>query len=573
MYVRAALRHKRDLVLSFGIPLGALFLGVAVPFFAGKVLAGIVQQNQPLGELLALLAVFSLLGVVANRVGFKHNMSLQAKTMSDLNRMVFERLLHRSIGFHANRVSGKLVSDTIDFVGAFGQLSNTAFVNAFGFALIIVTGVVVVLVNSWQLGLFVAAIVAFTLGWALVDSRRRSMFKVKRLAATKRLTSHLSDSIVNAQTVKTFAQEKLEMQRNHKLNRDLENMRIHDWQRAGKSGNNRMTVLLATQFTMMLLIIHLTRANPELLATGIFAFTYTMLLTNRLFEINTLIRQMEEAMLMAAPTTSVLHEIVEIQDNPGAGELVANKGKIEMSGISFAYPDNAGNGAVFEQFNLTVQPGEKVGLVGPSGGGKSTLTRLLLRFDEAQAGTISIDGQDIACATQESLRRSIAYVPQEPLLFHRTIRENIAYGRPDASNKKITQAAERANAHDFIKALPEGYDTMVGERGVKLSGGQRQRIAIARAMLKDAPILILDEATSALDSENEAQVQDALWHLMQKRTTIVIAHRLSTIQKMDRIVVLNEGKVAEEGSHKQLLGKKGLYAKLWKHQSGGFIEE
>jgi ATP-binding cassette subfamily B protein len=391
--------------------------------------------------------------------------------------------------------------------------------------------------------------------------------------ATKALTGHLSDSIVNAPTVKTFAQEHNEISRNAKLNSALEQLRARDWQWAASSANKRAALLLTMQFCMILLIIKLTRDNPQILATGIFAFTYTLTLSNRLFEINNLTRQIEESFLNASPMVGMLLETIEIKDKPGAKALTVSPGHIDITDMSFAYPEKTNDTAVFSEFNLSIRPGEKIGLVGPSGGGKSTLTRLLLRFDEVQAGAITIDGQNISDVTQVSLRQSISYVPQEPLLFHRSIRENIAYGRPDANEQAIVEAAKRANADIFIRSLPAGYDTMVGERGVKLSGGQRQRVAIARAILKDAPILVLDEATSALDSENEQQVQEALWRLMQGRTTIVIAHRLSTIQKMDRILVLEEGKIVEEGSHRQLLRKKGSYARLWSHQSGGFIEE
>ncbi len=213
-------------------------------------------------------------------------------------------------------------------------------------------------------------------------------------------------------------------------------------------------------------------------------------------------------------------------------------------------------------------------MVGPSGGGKTSITKLLLRFMDIQHGSITVDGRDIREMTQADLRRCITYVPQEPLLFHRSIRENIAYGVENASDKQIMEAADRAHASEFIEDLADGYDTLVGERGVKLSGGQKQRIAIARAMLKDAPIVVLDEATSALDSESEVAIQAALKELMKDKTAVVIAHRLSTIQNMDHIVVLNKGKVAEEGTHNTLKSKKnGLYAKLWAHQSGGFIQE
>jgi ATP-binding cassette subfamily B protein len=244
---------------------------------------------------------------------------------------------------------------------------------------------------------------------------------------------------------------------------------------------------------------------------------------------------------------------------------------VEFDHVTFTH-DGAGVDALFEDFTLTIAPGEKIGLVGHSGSGKTTLTRLLLRFSDVDSGAIRIDGQDLRDVTQASLRRSIAYVAQEPLLFHRSIEDNIAYGRPDATPELVRAAAVKASADEFISRLPSGYATTVGERGVKLSGGQRQRIAIARAVLKDANLLVLDEATSALDSESEVHIQAALAEAMKGRTTIVIAHRLSTVQAMDRIVVLADGRIVEQGSHAELLAAGGVYAGLWSHQSGGFLE-
>jgi len=260
-----------------------------------------------------------------------------------------------------------------------------------------------------------------------------------------------------------------------------------------------------------------------------------------------------------------------ILDATNATDLEITKGDVAIDTVSFAHQDNKKK--LFDNFSLNVPAGQRVGLVGHSGAGKSTLVSLLMRFADVNHGSISIDGQNIRDVTQESLHQSVAYVPQEPLLFHRSLRENIAYGKPSATDDEIINAARQANAFEFISQLPEGLDTLVGERGVKLSGGQRQRIAIARAILKDAPILILDEATSALDSESEKLIQDSLATLMKGRTSIVIAHRLSTIAKLDRIVVLDQGAVAEDGNHNELLQKKGIYATLWNHQSGGFIEE
>jgi ATP-binding cassette subfamily B protein len=260
-----------------------------------------------------------------------------------------------------------------------------------------------------------------------------------------------------------------------------------------------------------------------------------------------------------------------VVDEPGAKKLVINKAKINFSNITFKHKD--AKEPIFENYSLTIAPGERVGLVGISGSGKTTLTKLLLRFADVDAGEIMIDDQNVRNVTQQSLREAIAYVPQESSLFHRTVFDNIAYGRPGASKEEVLKAAKLANADEFIKKLPDGYETMVGERGVKLSGGQRQRIAIARAILKDAPILVLDEATSALDSESEALIQEALNNLMKGRTSIVVAHRLSTIAGLDKIVVLNDGKIVEQGTHAELLARGGEYQKLWSRQSGAFLDE
>ena len=270
--------------------------------------------------------------------------------------------------------------------------------------------------------------------------------------------------------------------------------------------------------------------------------------------------------------TKFLLEDPEIRDAPDAKAIDVNGGAISFHNMAFAYAD-APTDFIFKDFDLEIPAGQKVGLVGTSGGGKSSLTRLILRFEDILSGELLIDDIDIRSVTQQSLRQVIGYVPQDPLLFHRTIRDNIAYGKPSATDDVIMQAAQKAYADGFINALPAGLDTVVGERGIKLSGGQRQRIAIARAILKDAPILVLDEATSALDSESEIYIQRALATLMKGRTSIVIAHRLSTIAKLDRILVLDKGSIIEDGTHQELIAKKGTYANLWNHQSGGFIEE
>ena len=267
-----------------------------------------------------------------------------------------------------------------------------------------------------------------------------------------------------------------------------------------------------------------------------------------------------------------LEEIVEpheIMDRPGAKELKVSRGEIMLKDVTFSY----GDAPIFEHLNLHIRAGERVGLVGRSGAGKSTLLRLLLKHHILDSGVISIGGADISSVTQESLRRAISVVPQESMLFHRSVADNISYGNPEASREEIQAAAKAAQAHDFIMRIPLGYKALVGERGVKLSGGERQRIAIARAILKNAPILFLDEATASLDSESEVAIQKALRELMKGKTVIAIAHRLSTLREMDRILVLERGKIVEEGTHEELVKSGGIYAELWAHQAGGFIKD
>lgn len=575
LFMAATWMHKKLFLLSCLQVVAMVGISTIVPYLASRTLsAGLGHTGNfwpSLGWLAAGVAIF----LIMNRVGFTSLMELLATVMSDLHGRVFSHLMHRGIRFHTDNVGGKLVSDATDFPGAYNLLLNIVFTSGGPLFLGIVSGLFIIFIQSWQLGLYMLAIVIVTLLWAYRESLTRHSLRTTRLAATKKLISHMSDNIVNAATVKTFAAEAREIHANAALNRRLRDLRINDWQRAGISGNHRMGFLLVSLLGLLMVIYLFVDIGKYSngLATSIFAFSYTMTLIMRLFDINNLTRQMEEAFLQASPMTKILLEETEIKDAAHATKVDVASGAVDFENVSFAYTDAASGQKVFTKLDIHIKPGEHVGLVGPSGGGKTTLTRLLLRFDDVQDGLIAVDGQDIRDVTQASLRDAIGYVPQEPLLFHRSIGENIAYGRPNASERAVKDAARLASAHDFIEKLKNKYDTVVGERGVKLSGGQRQRIAIARAILKNAPILVLDEATSALDSESEGLIQDAMFKLMESKTAVVIAHRLSTIQRLDRILVMDEGKVIEEGTHTELLKKGGLYSRLWHHQSGGFLQE
>ncbi len=574
VFWRATWAHRRLTLLAAMQPIGMVIISTIVPFFASRSLSASIKHDGSFWPYLGWLAGSVILALIMNRVGFLALMRLLATVMHELHLKVFACLLNRGLRFHNNTVGGKLVSDATDYPGAYNQLVNAVFTSGGPLALTLIVGLTIIFSQSLGLGIYLLLVVAITITWAYRDSITRRHLRTVRLKATKDVVSHLSDSIVNAGTVKTFAAEQREMHRGDGLSRTLRDLRIHDWQRAGASGNSRMGFLLLALIGLLVIVYETAGTNPDALGTGIFAFSYTTTLIMRLFDINNLTRQVEEVFLQASPMTRTLLEQIEVKDEPYAKKLQVPDGTIELRDVSFAYTDSKSGEKVFSKLNLSIRSGEHVGLVGPSGGGKTTLTRLLLRFDDVQDGAILIDGQDLRDVTQTSIRNNVGYVPQEPLLFHRSIHENIAYGKPNASASAIRQAAKLAYADDFIEKLPSGYDTLVGERGVKLSGGQRQRVAIARAILKNAPILVLDEATSALDSESEGLIQDAMFALMKGKTAIVIAHRLSTIQRLDRIIVVDEGRIVEDGTHADLLQKKdGLYARLWRHQSGGFLQE
>jgi ATP-binding cassette subfamily B protein len=391
--------------------------------------------------------------------------------------------------------------------------------------------------------------------------------------AESRQTGTLADALTNVMAIKSFAREGDENRRfesaTHNTYTKLISM-MYAFQRQQIFLSSVTGIMSAVALGVAVVSVVSYGAN---LATAFLIFSYTSSIASQLFTFsNNALRNFNRSFGDANDMIDILNTPSEVSDPPMPEIKRIKSGGIAFNNVTFAH--DGADDALFDGLNVDIKPGEKVGLVGHSGSGKTTFTRLLLRFSDIDDGEILIDGQNIANITQGDLRSSIAYVPQEPLLFHRTIRENIAYGNPDATVEQIEKAAEQANSHSFIVDLPAGYETLVGERGVKLSGGQRQRVAIARAILKDAPILVLDEATSSLDSESEALIQDALWKLMEGRTAIVVAHRLSTIQHMDRIIVLENGEIIEQGSHQQLLEKKhGIYAKLWQRQSGGFIEE
>jgi ATP-binding cassette subfamily B protein len=451
--------------------------------------------------------------------------------------------------------------------------SETINVVAFAIASLVGSVLLLTAINVWfAVGLAVWLVLYFSLiKWFLPRIRHRS---AARAGARSLVSGQVVDTITNIKTVKLFAQDDFE---DRAALDALKSFRHRSLEYGYLAAGFRFSLMslagilpvLLIGATVMLWQREMASAG-DIAAAGAISIRIAQMtgwVSFTMMAIYSSIGEIEDGMLTLTPRT-------RLEDNEGATVLNAANGEVAFDNVGFSYGRDVGG---IKNIELTIHAGEKLGVVGASGAGKSTLVALMLRLYEAEQGRILIDNQDIRDVTQESLRRAIAMVTQETAMFNRSARDNILYGRPDASEADMIEAAKKAEAHDFILQLEDhkgrrGYDAHLGERGVKLSGGQRQRIALARAILKDAPILVLDEATSALDSEVEAAIQTALARVMEGKTVMAIAHRLSTLREMDRIVVLHDGGIAEAGSHETLLAKNGLYAGYWERQSGGFLD-
>ena len=611
-YVKATLAHWPFLLLGVISTVGYAF---CLTFWNAMIVADIIDVIGKGGvsadkvietflPYIIMLILANLLGQVCSKLQDYSVWKLEILVYYDLSTLVFDTLSNQSMTFHNSRFGGSLVSQTSKFTSAYSLLieltiySVIPLVASTVFTIVILAPLVPVFVVILIVILIIYVIVVYFL------FKRLLRINSEAAGAQNRLSGELSDSITNILAVKTSGREEYEKDLFTKANKEV---------RAADSKRMRASILNGSIAAGIIVII---MAVQTLFIAGgnawfgisagtlVMIFTYTYNLTLRFNMLNQTMSTINRAFGDAYEMTQILDEPRLVEDAEDAENLVVTDGAIEFDDLSFKYEDGIYNqiknsikdsigeksannskkqdrknaddsrsGYVFEHFNMSIPAGQRVGIVGRSGSGKTTLTRLLLRLSDIQEGHIYVDGQDISGVKQTSLRSQIAYVPQEPLLFHRTIAENIAYGRPEASAEEIRQAAIQANALEFIEKLPEGFETITGERGVKLSGGQRQRIAIARAILTDAPILVLDEATSALDSESEKLIQDALTNLMKDRTSIVIAHRLSTVASLDRIVVLKDGKIVEDGTHGDLIDGEGEYSTLWNRQTGAFLEQ
>ncbi|MFA6253021.1 MAG: ABC transporter ATP-binding protein [Patescibacteria group bacterium] len=493
----------------------------------------------------------------------------QTHVMSDLFNSSFAYLHKHSVSFFNNNFTGSLVKKVNRFVYSFASIMDV-FVWSLIPSLVNVALIVYVLSrrNIW-VGMAVLVWVILFCTINFVFSRYKLKYDVKRSALDSKVSGALADTITNQLNIKLFNGYSRENNAFRKITGQLQAMRNFTWNLTNYFDAVQTLMMVGLEIGLMFYALHLWREGLVTIGDFVLIQTYLINMFDRLWDFGRIIRYYYEAMADAQEMTEILEKPHEIVDIPKAKQLKVSEGKIEFINVDFSYNQTR---QIIKKLNLVIQPKEKVAIVGPSGGGKSTIASILLRQHDLTDGKIIIDGQNISQVSQESLWSNIGLVNQDPILFHRSLSENISYGLWGSSQEQVVKAAKMAHCHEFIKGFTEGYDTFVGERGMRLSGGERQRVAMARAIIKNAPILVLDEATSSLDSESEELIQKALANLMKNKTVIVIAHRLSTIMKMDRIVVVDQGQIVEQGSHAELLKKQnGFYQRLWSKQVGGFI--
>ncbi len=519
---------------------------------------------------ITLIAIFFPVMWVIGRSNQFLVSKFQSAVMKDLQDFSYEKLLGHSYTFFADNFSGALVNKSRKFVRAFEQMHDILIDNFWSSFIILSSVFIVFLFQSPIIAFIFLGMSILYLSIIIIMSKKKVEYDLAESAADSRLTGLIADSITNTLAIKSSSSLGREVTDFKKATTGEAALRLRSWIFGNKINAIQSGISLVVQIIITFVTGYLWVAGK--ISAGMFVLvqSYSVSVSNYFWDLGKASTRFTKSLSDMKEMVDIFKKTPDVLDVLNPEQSRIKDGKIEIKQMDFHYKNGT---EVFKNFSLQINPGEKVGLVGHSGSGKSTITKLLMRFLDISGGEILIDGQDIRKIRQDDLRRNISYIPQEPILFHRTIKENISYSWPEASEEQIISAAKSAHADDFISTLQFGYETLVGERGVKLSGGERQRVAIARAMLKPAPILILDEATSSLDSISETYIQEAFDELMKGKTTIVIAHRLSTIQKMDRIIVLDKGRIVEEGTHKALLAKKGFYAELWNHQTGGFLEE
>jgi ATP-binding cassette, subfamily B, bacterial len=574
-YARQVRRRPAIAVPALLLPgIGDVLVFYAPPLVIAKLL-GAFARNERLSaaQLTPYVLTFAglwLTGEVIWRIAVVLMARAEIRGMEALYIEAMDELLAKDLAFFQDNYAGSLTKRALGYARRFEDVFDVMCFQVVANALPLVFVTVVLWSYSPLLIVVLLGMLGATFSLIFPLIRRRQRLVDIREVASNKLAGHVADSIANAETVRAFAREPDEARIHARNVGDYGAKTLRSWDYQ----NLRVDLVTSPMYVLtntlgLIVALATSHGTGAGLSTVFITFSYYAAITRVMWEFNRIYRNLEGSLTDAAQFAELLLDPPLVTDAVQAEAFTPHTFAIELRNVSFRY--SPAQPLLFEGFSLRIDQDSRVGFVGRSGGGKTTLTRLLLRFVDVERGQILVGGQPIDRVPQAALRAAIAYVPQDPSMFHRSVADNIRVGRPGASDADVRRAARLAHAAEFIDALPGGYDTLVGERGVKLSGGQRQRVAIARAILKDAPILILDEATSSLDSESESLIQDALWTLMARRTAIVIAHRLSTVRRMDRLIVLDRGRIIEEGSHESLLARAGLYASLWAHQSGGFL--
>ncbi len=551
----------------------AMYVGCSslLPLFSGRLIDVLTSDGANAQSALPPLLGFVVIAALIHlsiQVNLQIWIRFAADTIANITKDAFGRVQHFSTDWHANNFAGATVRKITRGMWAFDLFGDTML---FGITPAILIVVIQTTVIGFQLPLIAALLAVATVIYIGLNIWLAITYvqpeNQRFIAKDSKVGAGLADAITCNAVVKAFGAERREQ--------TAFNNTMEIWRLGARKSWGRMINVAVVQavlrFTMQsgMLIIAVWAWSRGLATPGevTLAVTAFLVLDGYLREIGHHVRSLQQSVNELEDLVEFAEHKPGVADRPNARPLAAREGEILFDNVTFGYENQSD--VIYQDFTMAIPAGERVALVGRSGSGKSTFVKLVQRLYDVSGGHVLIDGQDIAHVTQESLRQAIAIVPQEPVLFHRTLAENIAYAKPGATREEVERAATQAHADEFIAKLSDGYETMVGERGVKLSGGERQRIAIARAFLADSPILILDEATSSLDSITEGKIQDAVTHLMEGRTTILIAHRLSTIQAVDRVLVFADGKVVEQGPPRRLLGDNGHYARLYNAQAQG----
>jgi ATP-binding cassette subfamily B protein len=545
----------------------------AYPFLLRDLLDGL--NGVPTKDVWQTFCLMILLVIASNAVAWVFEIaktSFDTKSKRDLDQRSFAAVQAQSMRFFEGSIKGALSANARKFSEAFENFTDV-FMYQLGRNGVMILATLCAFLWQWPLiALIFGVWLVVFIGTCWWFAKWRLPLSIDASKKDSRVSGGFGDSFENYAAVKSFAMEREEQRRFNKLTEDSYESLRKSWTMRKMLMRIQMILLGVFELLVIYILIRGWQAGTVTVGEFVFFQAFLVNVVGQVWDMSGAFHQIFRYVAQAMPMAEVYALVPEVQDAPGARPLIVNQGEIEFHAVDFRYTDQVTNErGDISDFSLRIAPGKTVAIVGRSGAGKSTIAKLLSRQFDVDSGMICIDGYDIANVTQVSLRQQIAVVPQDPCLFDRSLRDNIAFARPDATEQEIIEAAKRARIWEFIQSKPQGLDTIVGERGVKLSGGEKQRVALARAFLADAPILVLDEATSSLDSETEHEIQSITEDLLRHRTCIVIAHRLSTVCRADTIIVMEKGVIKEVGTHKELRRKGGIYANLWAHQSGGYI--